>query len=373
MFFSILKSFNRINNSNNIIFYSEGDHESVFLDGIIEKIIKFKPANIKICILTSNNEAVLKKKYSKILNVIEIGSGFLRTWIFLNIKSKLFVMSLVDLGNFYLKKNNKAKTKYIYIFHSTNSMNAVYNEGALDNYDYIFCVGKHHLNEIREDENLRNKKNKNLIKGGCPLFDKYQSIKNSNTFIKNTILIAPSWSKKENSIYKNLDRIISIFIENHFNVIFRPHPMSLIKSAKIINKIKQKFFYEKKFTFNSEMQIEEALIKSEFLITDYSGIMWDYALGLEKKVIFLDVEKKIFNKNYHKFKNKPVEIYLRNKMGLVYNINEIENISKLVNDIRDVNLWYPKKKNIKKIKKYLYFNHGKSSYICAKKILDLFF
>lgn len=367
--FQNLKIFNSLNNPKNIFFYSEGNHESVFFDEMINILIKKK---LNIVLLTSNNESFLSKKYANKIHILDIGEGLLRTWIFLNINSKVFIMSLVDLNNFYLKKNSKTKTKFIYIFHSTNSMNSVYNEGALDHYDFIFCTGKHHVNEIREDEKLRKLKPKKLIKHGCPIFDKYQKKFFNYKIKQKQILIAPSWNKKTNELLKYMIPLIKSLIKENFKVILRPHPMTIKKNKKEIKKINNFFKNEKLFNFNSDLSVNKSVIESEILITDYSGIAWDFAFGLEKKVFFIDVERKIFNKNYIFFLNKPIEIYLRKKIGFLIKKNKILSISNFLKS-KKLNFYFSKKKAvISKAKKYLYFNHKKSAEVASCEIMKIY-
>ena len=67
-----------------------------------------------------------------------------------------------------------------------------------------------------------------------------------------------------------------------------------------------------------------------FLISDWSGIFIEYALIFKKKPFLINTPKKMVNKNYLKYDNKPIEITLRNIMGKSYNIN---NISDMVKEI----------------------------------------
>ena len=67
-----------------------------------------------------------------------------------------------------------------------------------------------------------------------------------------------------------------------------------------------------------------------FLISDWSGIFIEYALIFKRKSFLINTPKKIVNKNYLKYDNKPIEITLRNIMGKSYNIN---NIPDIVNEI----------------------------------------
>ena len=145
--------FIKIQKKKDIIFYSEGSHDTIYYKDII-KILE-EEYNVKILVLTSEKKDIAFQIKSNLTNIIFIGDGFFRTISFMLVKTKIFVMSVPDLDNFYLKKNKSKKTKYIYIFHSVSSTNAAYYKKAFDNYDIIFCRGPHQKNEILENESSR--------------------------------------------------------------------------------------------------------------------------------------------------------------------------------------------------------------------------
>ena len=70
--------------------------------------------------------------------------------------------------------------------------------------------------------------------------------------------------------------------------------------------------------------------KFNFLISDWSGIFIEYSLVTRKQSFIINTPKKMLNKNYIKFKTKPIEIDLRNILGKTYEISEI---SKMVDEI----------------------------------------
>ena len=51
------------------------------------------------------------------------------------------------------------------------SIHSYLRKGAIDSYDTIFCVGKHHVNEILETEKIYNLKPKKLVEYGFGRLD----------------------------------------------------------------------------------------------------------------------------------------------------------------------------------------------------------
>ena len=118
------------------------------------------------------------------------------------------------------------------------------------------------------------------------------------------------------------------------------------KNDKIRN-LQLKFKNKKNVQFNSKMENKDDLYSNDILITDWSGISWEFSLMLGKPTLFVNTPMKIMNQNYFKFENKPYEIELREKIGFIYNVNELKNIVDKINSPNFINEFKSKLKNIK--------------------------
>jgi len=251
--------FINIQEKKDIIFYSEGSHDTIYYKNII-KVLE-KKYNNKILILTSDKKDFAFELKSKLTNILYVGDGFFRTISFMLIKSKIFIMSVPDLDNFFLKKNKYSKTKYIYIFHSVSSTNAAYNKNAFDNYDYIFCRGPHQKKEILENEKINSLPKKKLVEHGCPVFDELgvKELGMQNNNFKN-ILIAPSWNRQDELIEKEFFiNLISLLLKFDLTVTLRLHPMTQRRKKDRIKFILSKFKKNEKFTYSSKMENKNIL------------------------------------------------------------------------------------------------------------------
>ena len=99
-------------------------------------------------------------------------------------------------------------------------------EGAIDNYDTIFCVGEHHKNEIREIEKINGLKPKKLIEYGFGRLDtlldqkeKFQKIDKKN---KELIIISPSYGKNNLLEICGME-LLDILLNSNFEILLRPH------------------------------------------------------------------------------------------------------------------------------------------------------
>ena len=158
-FFEKLSNFER-----SIVFYAENkasmNHFKLLISELTEKM------NLEICYVTSvKNDPILISKNKKIKSFY-IGDGIARTKFFLNLTAKILIMDMPDLDIFHIKRSKVYPVHYIYLFHSMFSIHSYLREHAIDNYDTIFCVGKHHENEIKETEKFYKLKEKILVPYG---------------------------------------------------------------------------------------------------------------------------------------------------------------------------------------------------------------
>ena len=77
--------------------------------------------------------------------------------------------------------------------------------------------------------------------------------------------------------------------------------------------------------------------KYKFFISDWSGLFIEYAIIFKRKSYLINTPKKIINKNYKNFNSTPIEISLRNIFCKTYEINDIGEIIKDINSIKENN------------------------------------
>ena len=83
------------------------------------------------------------------------------------------------------------------------------------------------------------------------------------------------------------------------------------------------------FKYESSIENMYSFFDSDVMITDWSGSALEYALGLDKPVIFLNLPKKIKNPKYDEIDIMPFEIKIRDKIGTITSIENLD--KKLIN------------------------------------------
>ena len=305
-------------------FYSENKSYQKYTYLLIKLISNKYPGEVYY-VSSDINDKILD---DNIVNIF-IGSGLLRVYFFIFIKTENIFLTLTDLGNHFIKKSKHVK-KYIYYFHSPISTTKSYTQGAFDNYDLILCNGEYQFNEIRKRESLINTNMKQLLKTGYFYFD-YLAEKIQNAKIPDEILIAPSWNYgAKNYVNMHFENIIEVLLKKNFTVRFRPHP-ELYKRSKItLENIKKKFINEK-FIFDEDVENYDSMQKAKCLITDNSGIAIEYLLLFKKPVLYFEDLDKIHNKNYKDFSDfTTIEDDLKINFGKTFTLNDLDRLDIMI-------------------------------------------
>ncbi|MBT3475590.1 CDP-glycerol--glycerophosphate glycerophosphotransferase [bacterium] len=316
-----------------IVFYSEGKDSWIHLKGLIEEFLK--TSKIHICYISSEeNDPGLNLKDPK-YKAFCIGSGYMRDWLFSNIQTNIMVMTMPDLNSFQLKQSSY-NVHYVYLQHSLVSLHMAYRKGAFDYFQTIFCAGAHHVKELRRIEQIQNLKPKNLVQHGYSRLD--QIIKETPRNLRITrslkpikhILIAPSWG--ENTIIDMIgEELVSILLTDGFKVTLRPHPQTIKLSWHKVEQILKKHEANSLFNLEVEMSSQVSLSESDLMVSDWSGAALDYAFGLNKPVLFIDLPKKVNNYDYNELEIEPLEVSIRSKIGGILALDELPNIATCIN------------------------------------------
>lgn len=366
-----LKKFEKLTEKErSIVFYAENKASMNHFRLLISVLTDEK--NLTISYITSVKDDPMLLSKNKNILAFYIGDGTVRTKFFLTLKAKILIMDMPDLETFHIKRSKMYPVHYIYIFHSMFSVHSYLRKGALDNYDTIFCVGEHHVKEIRETEKIHGLKPKRLIKYGFGRLDTLLHEKENfhNNIIKNEmlIIIAPSYGKNNLLEVCGIE-LLEILLESNFKVLLRPHFKILRDCKQLINTIQEKFGDNPNFTLEEGVIPSEKFHNSKCMISDWSGISFEYAFTFERPVIFIDVPKKILNLDSEEISSEPIEISIRNIIGHVISPNNLKEISKIINNLDFNNLI---SEQIKKIRSEIVYNIGQSSKIGANFIEEIY-
>lgn len=351
-----------------LVFYSESNGFYKYFKGFIEYLLEH--TNITVHYITSDpNDSIFKmEQENPQIRAYYIGENRLIT-LMMKMDADMVVMTMPDLENFHIKRSYiRDDIEYIYVQHDMGGTNMGMRKGSLNHFDTIFCSGPHQVSEIRETEEVYGLPAKNLIEVGYPLIDEirrnYNSMPHSENMRKK-ILIAPSW-QEDNILDSCLEELLDMIKDRGYDIIVRPHPQEVRLKREYMEAVKQK--YESEYvTIQTDFTSNNPVLEADLLITDWSGISWEYAFTTERPVLFIDTPMKILNPEYQKIKTVPLSIQLRNKIGASLKLDQLDQTAECVGYLMNHKMEY-REQIIQSAETYI-FNLGDSAEAGADYII----
>lgn len=318
-----------------LVFYSENTGFYKYYKGIIEYLLEH--TNLNIHYITSDpNDAIfeLAKKEEKI-KPYYIAEKRLIT-LFMKMEADVVVMTMPDLENFHIKRSYvRNDIQYIFIPHSMDSLNMTMRTSCMDHYDSVLCVGPHQKEEIEKNEIAYKTKKKELIDWGYSLLDEMIEDYNNRPKVENEqkmIMIAPSW-QDDNIVDSCLEEVLDELKEDKFKVIVRPHPQHVRHRKEKMEQLKARFADNDNIEIQTDFSSNSDVFSADLLITDWSGIAYEYAYATRKPVLHINTPMKVMNPEYQTIDTVPINILVREEIGCSVDTDKLDTLREKVNDL----------------------------------------
>ena len=242
----------------------------------------------------SKDDPVFDKDY-KYIEARHIGEGNM-AFAKLNVLNASIVLSTTPSLDVYQWKRSKDVDYYIHIPHAASDI-SIYRMFGIDYYDAILLSGDYQVDQIRKLEELRGLPAKEIELVGIPYMDvmktrlaraeEIESKDVAKTPERRTVLLAPSWGKS-GILSRYGERFIDALIDTGYKIIIRPHPQSYTSEKDMLDSLMSKYSDTTKVEWNRDNDNFEVLRKSDILISDFSGVIFDFTLVFDKPVIYAD-------------------------------------------------------------------------------------
>ena len=207
----------------------------------------------------------------------------------LNFLNATVVLSTTPGLDVYQWKRSKGVQYYVHILHAASEV-TMYRMFGIDYYDAILLSGAYQAHDIRNLEKLRNLPEKELAFVGIPYLDEMASqleILESIPAHPRTVLLAPTWGKSGIfSVYGG--KVIEELLKTGYHIIVRPHPQSFKSETELIENLMKEYPESEQLEWNRDNNNINVLHRSDILISDFSGVIFDFALVHNKPVIYTD-------------------------------------------------------------------------------------
>ncbi len=300
---------------------------------------EFEKKECKVRFLTmSEDDPGLKKEY-KYVTAEYIGSGN-KAFSKLNFLNAKIVLATTPSLDVFQWKRSKNVDYYIHIPHMANDI-TLYRMFGIDYYDAILLSGDYQVDEVRKLEEKRGLKAKDLELVGIPYMDTMLKrlkesgpVNDSDDKNSRTVLVAPSWG--ESAILSRYgDKLIDAIADAGFKVIIRPHPQSYTAEKDLIEKLKNKYADDSRVEWNADNDNFDVLSKSDVLISDFSGVMFDYALVFDKPIIYADTSFDAAPYDAYWLDEEPWTFSVLPKLGIQLKEEDFGDIKNIINSCLD--------------------------------------
>ena len=334
----------------------------------------------EIVYLTASSDDPALKCNLKNVKARFLGEGN-KTYAALNfLKAKIVLSTTPSLDVFQWKRSRDVRY-YVHIPHSAGNL-SLYRMYGLDYYDAVLTNGDYQEDQVKGLEAIRKMPAKELVRIGVPYLDEMQkrlegvsdrtkdsnkdSLKastdagtkfdNSNDSTndpkngnqqgaqhddqhgihhdiekKYTILLAPSWGKSGMLSRFGAD-ILKALKDTGYHIIVRPHPQSFTAEKKMLDELMAEFPDSEDFEWNRDNDNFEVLKKSDLMISDFSGVIFDFALVFGKPVMCTKTDFDLNPYDASWLEEEPWTFSAFPKLGHILTEEGISDIKSLIND-----------------------------------------
>ena len=268
-----------------IVIHCESKRYWNIFEPILDELEKRKQ-NI-VYLTGSEDDPFFSKKYEFITGEY-IGEGF-KSFSRLNVLNAAVVFSTTPSLDVFQWKRSKNVSCYIHIMHAAKDI-TLYRMYGTDHYDAFALSGALQVRQVRQLEELRGIPARDCELCGVPYLDEMKKRVDQAEKIPSsgrTVLLAPSWG--ESGILSRFgSRIIDALIDTGYKIIVRPHPQSFASEKDMLDKLMARYNDPSKVEWNKDTDNFDVLMKSDILISDFSGVMFEFAMVFDKPIIYTD-------------------------------------------------------------------------------------
>lgn len=251
---------------------------------------EFEKRNITLTYYTSAKDDPAFDQNYKFVKCEYIGDGN-TAFAKLNLLSAGVVLMTTPGLNVYQLKRSKNVKHYAHVLHAASDA-TMYRLFGIDFFDSILLTGDYQKKDIRFLEKQRGLTEKELVTVGCTYLDilaeKLRKLEKEANHVF-TILVSPSWGASS-LLSKYGEKVLTPLMETGWRIIVRPHPQSKKSEPQILESLEQKYKDCKNIEWDYNRDNIISMNKADIMISDFSGIIYDYTFLCDKPVMYVNSE-----------------------------------------------------------------------------------
>ena len=248
----------------------------------------FEAQQIPLEYLTASpDDPALSESY-KYVKCQFIGEGN-RAFAKLNfLKADILLSTTPGLDVLQWKRSRDVKW-YVHVLHMASDP-TTYRMFGLDYYDAVLFSGEYQIRQRRQLDALRGLPEKEMLLVGQPYLDAMKErLEKAPPLAEHpvTVLLAPSWG--ESAILSRFGKeMIAELMKTGYYIIIRPHPQSFTAEQELMEELMQAFPSGSQLEWNRDNDNFEVLRRADVMISDFSGVIFDYCLVFGRPVLYAD-------------------------------------------------------------------------------------
>lgn len=315
------------------VIYNEGNQYWNTFKPVVEE---FEARKIPLEYLTSSKtDPVFDQKYNyvKAEFIGEGNSAFAK----LNMLSAGVVLMTTPGLQVYQLKRSKNVKHYSHVLHMPNDA-TTYRLFGLDFFDSVLLTGDYQATDLRYLEKKRGINKKELVTVGCPYLDVYKQniaeipAEENHPF---TVLVSPSWGDV-GLLKKYGEKLLDPLSKTGWRIIVRPHPQSKKSEREMLERLTARYKDNPNIVWDYERQNIFSLKKSDIMISDFSGIIFDYTFLCDKPVMYVNAGMDLRPYDAYDLDGKELWQYsVLRKFGTELKEEQFANIKEVIQSVSD--------------------------------------
>jgi hypothetical protein len=266
------------------VIYSEGEQYWNVFKPVLDE---FEKRNTEVLYLTSaRNDPVFTFGY-KFVKSEFIGEGN-KAFSRLNFLAAEVVLMTTPGLDIYQLKRSKSVKHYVHILHAPSDA-TMYRMFGIDYFDTILLTGDYQVRDIRFLEQLRGLPEKELVIVGCTYLDLFCEKINQISREEHhqfTVLVSPSWGSSA-LLSRYGEKLLDPLSKSGWRIIVRPHPQSKKSEKTVLEFLEKRYETSQNFNWDYNTENIYSLTKADVMISDFSGIVYDFMFLCNKPVIYV--------------------------------------------------------------------------------------
>ena len=275
------------NNFKQYVVYNEGMQYWNLFKPVCDE---FEKRQLELTYYTSAEKDPVFEQGYKYVKPEFIGEGN-KAFVRLNMLSAGVVLMTTPGLNVYQLKRSKRVKHYAHILHAASDA-TMYRLFGVDYFDSVLLTGDYQAADIRTLESQRGIATKELVTVGCPYLDTLNNKMSAIPSEENhpfTVLVSPSWGVSA-LLSRYGEKLLDPLVATGWRIIIRPHPQSKKSEAELLTRLESRYKDKSNVEWDYERDNIYAMKKSDIMISDFSGIIYDYTFLCDKPVMYVNAD-----------------------------------------------------------------------------------